>query len=228
MGYRLTFYNCPKSVIEKYKNLTDEDFKYNDSYDTVDSTPYPYEVDGVEEMWYDLTMWLYFKEFEKLCQDKQEEKIWSRVFSNKLNIEDDFSFNTMNKEQFRNFIDMVRRHISSIYERDCLDSKGTFELANLQKGKIKYEDLEDRYVDRNDFFSKINAVEKARHIAVDYSYERDVYKLYYGNDDDFNKNLEEDKYTVAFGCSWQSVLYNLIFVYKTFDWENNCILVCGG
>ena len=225
MGYRLTFYNCPKSVIEKYKNLTDEDFKYDDSDE---STPYPYEVDGVEEMWYDLTMWLYFKEFEKLCQDKQEEKIWSRVFSNKLNIEDDFSFNTMNKEQFKNFIDMIRRHISSIYERDCLDSKGTFELANLQKGKIKYEDLEDRYVDRNDFFTKINAVEKARHIAVDYSYERDVYRLYYENDDDFNRNLEEDKYTVSYGCSWQSVLYNLIFVYKTFDWENNCILVCGG
>ena len=175
-----------------------------------------------------LEMWLYFKEFEKLCQDKQEEKIWSRVFSNKLAIEDDFSFNTMNKEQFKNFIDMIRRHISSIYERDCLDSKGTFELSKLQKGKIKYEELEDRYVDRNDFFTKINAVEKARHIAVDYSYERDVYRLYYENDDDFNKNLEEDKYTVAFGCSWQSVLYNLIFVYKTFDWENNCILVCGG
>ena len=225
MGYRLTFYNCPKSVIEKYKNLTDEDFEYDDSDD---STQYPYEVDGVEEMWYDLTMWLYFNEFEKLCENKQEEKIWSRVFENKLAIEDDFSFNTMNKEQFRNFIDMVRRHISSIYERDCLDSKGAFELAKLQKGKIKYEDLEDRYVDRNDFFSKINAVEKARHIAVDYSYERDVYKLYYENDDDFNKNLEEDKYTVAFGCSWQSVLCNLIFVYKTFDWENNCILVCGG
>ena len=31
MGYRLTFYNCPKSVIEKYKNLTDKDFEYDDS-----------------------------------------------------------------------------------------------------------------------------------------------------------------------------------------------------
>ena len=28
MGYRLTFYNCPKSVIENYKNLTDKDFEY--------------------------------------------------------------------------------------------------------------------------------------------------------------------------------------------------------
>ena len=39
MGYRLTFYNCPKSVIENYKNLTDEDFEYDDSDD---SKPYPY------------------------------------------------------------------------------------------------------------------------------------------------------------------------------------------
>lgn len=222
MGYRLTFNKCPKSVVEQYKNLTDNDFESDENLN------YPNNTDMVDEMWYDCTMWLYFDEFRELCSNKQEEKIWSRLFNNKLECECDLSFNTMNKEQFKNFIDMIRRHISDLYKRDCLDSKGVFELADLTSDKIKYEELEKRYEDRNEYRGKVNAVEMARHNAIDANFDSDIYRFYYGSDEDFNRHLDEEKYKISFGSSWRDTLNNAIFVYKTFDWENNIILICGG
>ena len=44
-------------------------------------------------MFYDITNWLYFKEFETIDDDK----VWSRLFNNKLEIEDDISLMTINK-----------------------------------------------------------------------------------------------------------------------------------
>lgn len=222
MSYKLRFYKCPKSVAEQYKNLTDNDFESDENLN------YPNNTGIVEEMWYDCTMWLYFDEFRELCRNKQEEKIWSRLFNNKLECECELSFNTMNKEQFKNFINMIRRHISDLYKRDCLDLKGVFELADLITGKIKYEDLEDRYADRNCDFSKVNAVEMARRNAIDANFDSDIYRIYYGSDEDFNRHLDEEKYKISFGSSWRDTLNNAIFVYKTFDWENNIILICGG
>lgn len=89
MGYRLTFYKCPKSIVEQYKDLTDEDFEEDDNWNQ--RYVYPDDAEGVEEMWYDCTMWLYFDEFRELCRSNWEDKIWSRLFNNTLECECDLS-----------------------------------------------------------------------------------------------------------------------------------------
>ena len=72
MGWRLSYYKCPKEHAEKYRNYTDEDIKNDEGLIT----------DNLEMMFYDITNWLYFKEFETIDDDN----VWSRLFNNKLEI----------------------------------------------------------------------------------------------------------------------------------------------
>ena len=70
---------------------------------------------------FDCTNWLYFDEFKEISHNDQEDKIWSRIFNNKLDIECDMSFMKMDKTQFKVFIDLIRHHITDMYERQYIN-----------------------------------------------------------------------------------------------------------
>lgn len=225
MGYRLTFYDCPKSVVERLKNTTDEQWD-TDDYEKI----HPAHQDDVKEMWYDCTMWLYFDSYSKLCKEGQEDKVWSRFYENKLEIESDLSFNTMNKEQCLFFINMIKSELHQIYKRRVLNVDGEIELCDVVIGKKKIEDLEEKYPRdwcNGKVVKKCNCLEKARLAMTDAVLDTNLYSLNYMNTKTFDKNMS-NPYKVSYGSGWESVLTNLIYIYKTLDWDNRLILICGG
>jgi hypothetical protein len=202
MGYRLTYYKCPKAHADKYRNITNEDFSNDD---------FVYPSDGLEEMFYDITNWIWFEEFQNLSTNNEEDKIWSRLFTNKLEIEDDISLMTIDKEQMFNLINMIRRFILSKNKR-----------INIRNFDKEFESP----VGKDE--SKI--YKDTREILCNHTFDVDVFNIYYNvnNDEEFLKVLNEHPYSVCFGTSWRDTLNNFIHVYKTFDWENNYIIVYGG
>ena len=194
MGHRLTFYKCPNECAERFRHTTYDDFEFS--------------TDDFEEMFYDITNWIYFDEFKKLCENNEEDKIWSKLFDD-IPLSD-VDYKTINKEQMFNLINMIRRFI--------LSENKHFDIFELDK---KIRDVSDK--DRDKLY------EDARKIIIDKNFETDIFYIYYNKpDEDFLNELDKKPYMVYFGSTWMSALINFIYVYKTFDWENNCILVYGG
>ncbi|MCQ2739799.1 MAG: hypothetical protein MJ237_06185 [bacterium] len=223
MGYRLTFYDCPKSVVKKLESITNDEWDHDNYEKTC-----PYCQEDVKEMWYDCTMWLYFDSFRQLCKEGKEELVWSRFFKNKLEIEDDCSFNTMNKEQCLFFINLIRKHIISSDKNKILDNNEMRELNNLIDGVITVNELEKKhfYFDI-DVEPRYNILEKAEMIARDARMDKTSFSIFYSDDETFERHLNKP-YIVSYDTTWKDTLTNLIYVYKTFDWDNRCILICGG
>lgn len=197
MGWRLSYYKCPKERIEKYKNYTDEDIKNNEGWIT----------DNLEMMFYDITNWLYFKEFETIDDDN----VWSRLFNNKLEIEDDISLMTINKEQLFNIIRLIQRHILN------------------KRNKINVEEFDKEYGTNLNDKEESKTYQNARKIILDNELKETFFKILYDvTDSEFVKLLNDNPYSVSMTSDWESVMANFAYVYKTFDWENNVILVYGG
>lgn len=197
MGWRLSYYKCPKERIEKYKNYTDKDYKNNEEWFT----------DNLELMFYDITNWLYFKEFETIDDDK----VWSRLFNNKLEVESDISLMTINKEQLFNLIRLIQKHILN------------------RKNKINIKKFDNEYGTIIDDKELSDTYQNVRQIIVDDEFRTNVFKIYYDvTDKEFEKLLNDNPYSVSLNSDWESTMANFVHVYKTFDWENNVILVYGG
>ena len=197
MGWRLSYYKCPKERIEKYKNYTDEDYKNSEEWFT----------DNLELMFYDITNWLYFEEFRNL----NEGKIWARLFNNKLEIEDDISLMTINKEQLFNLIRLIQKHILN------------------RKNKINIKKFDEEYGSIVEDKKLSDIYQNVRQIIIDDEFQSNMFKIYYDvTDKEFEKLLNDNPYSVSLNSDWESVMANFIHVYKTFDWENNVILVYGG
>ena len=197
MGWRLSYYKCPKKHVEKYRNYTDEDIKNNKEWIT----------DNLEMMFYDITNWLYFKEFETIDDDK----VWSRLFNNKLEIEDDISLMTINKEQLFNLIRLIQKHILN------------------KRNKINIKEFDKEYGTSINDKEKSKTYQDARQIILDNELQETFFKILYDvTDNEFEKLLNDNPYSVSMTSDWESAMANFIHVYKTFDWENNVILVYGG
>lgn len=197
MGWRLSYYKCPKEHAEKYRNYTDEDIKNDEGWIT----------DNLEMMFYDITNWLYFKEFETIDDDK----IWSKLFNNNLEIEDDISLMTINKEQLFNLIRLIQRHILN------------------KRNKINVKEFDKEYGTSMNDKEDSKTYQNARQIILDNELQETFFKILYDvTDSEFEKLLNDNPYSVSMTSDWESTMANFIHVYKTFDWENNVILVYGG
>lgn len=197
MGWRLSYYKCPKEHAEKYRNYTDEDIKNDEVWIT----------DNLEMMFYDITNWLYFKEFETIDDDN----VWSRLFNNKLEIEDDISLMTVNKEQLFNLIRLIQRHILN------------------KRNKINVKEFDKEYGTNMNDKEESKTYQNVRQIIIDNELKETFFKILYDvTDSEFVKLLNDNPYSVSMTSDWESVMANFVHVYKTFDWENNVILVYGG
>lgn len=197
MGWRLSYYKCPKEHAEKYRNYTDEDIKNDEGWIT----------DNLEMMFYDITNWIYFREFETIDDDK----VWSRLFNNKLEIEDETSLMTINKEQLFNLIRLIQKHILN------------------KRNKINIKEFDKEYGTSINDKEESKTYQDARQIILDKELQETFFKILYDvTDNEFEKLLNDNPYSVAMTSDWESAMANFIHVYKTFDWENNVILVYGG
>ena len=227
MGYRLSFYKIAKNKLDEVADWTDDNFEYDDA----DRNGYDELCENAEKLLFDCTNWLYFDEYDEICRSGQEDKIWSRLFNNKLDIESDMTFMKMDKEQFKGFIDMVRHHITDMYDRQYINLLKNEELNDLYSGNIKGDDLEKKY--SNTFGIKgeknFNVLDKLIEIAKEVNRRRNMWNIFYRNDDEFWENVEGyGKCKVSFTDDWQSCLCNLMYLYRTVDWDDESIMVIGG
>lgn len=94
MGFRLSFYNIPKTLADKVHTIKSDEELFS------------YEEDlKKEEMLYD-TAYSLMSTFLN-----EDEKYISRLFNANLNIEEDCFYGTMNKEQFKNLIELAVRNV---------------------------------------------------------------------------------------------------------------------
>ena len=227
MGYRLSFYKIEKKKLDEVADWTDDNFKCDDD----DRSEYEELRDNSEQVMFDCTNWLYFDEFNEICSSGQEDKIWSRMFNNKLDVESDMSFMKMDKEQFKGFIDLVRHHITDMYDRQYIKLWKNEELDDLYDGKIKGDELEKKYSsafgikDEKNF----NLLDKLIENTKEVNRRRDMWNIFYRHDEDFWEYVEGNgKSKVSFTDDWQSCLCNLMYLYRTVDWDNEMVMIIGG
>ena len=140
-----------------------------------------------------------------------DDKVWSRLFNNKLEIEDDISLMTINKEQLFNLIRLIQRHILN------------------KRNKINVEEFDKEYGTNLNDKEESKTYQNARQIILDNELKETFFKILYDvTDSEFVKLLNDNPYSVSMTSDWESVMANFVHVYKTFDWENNVILVYGG
>ena len=227
MSYRLSFYRIEKKKLDEVVDWTDDNFYYDDE----DKSGYDELCDNAEQVMFDCTNWLYFDEFKEISNNGQENKIWSRVFNNELSIESDMSFMKMNKTQFKTFIDLIRHHITDMYERQYVELQKNEELNDLYTGKIKANELEKKYScafgirDQKNF----NVLDKLIENTKEMNRKRDMWNIFYRSDKEFWDIVEGyGKSKVSFMDDWESCLCNLMYLYRTVDWDNEMIMIIGG
>ena len=106
MGFRFSLYCVPRETVEKFRNIT------SDEYNKLDCV---YDELTKEKVIYDTLT-------DILMHDSQG-KFADRLFNNKLDIECDLSFVTISKEQLLNIIEEVRvNHILKWFDGRRIDS----------------------------------------------------------------------------------------------------------
>lgn len=114
MGFRLSFYNIPKTLADKVQTVKSDEELYS------------YEDDlKNEEMLYD-TAYSLMPMF--LGENGQ---YVSRLFDAKLRIEEDCFYGKMNKEQFKNLIELAVRNV--------MDTEKKFKEKYKDEEKVKEE-----------------------------------------------------------------------------------------
>ena len=114
MGFRLSFYNIPKKLADKVQTVKSDEELYS------------YEDDlKNEEMLYD-TAYSLMSTF--LGENGQ---YVSRLFDAKLRIEEDCFYGKMNKEQFKNLIELAVRNV--------MDTEKNFKEKYKDEEKVKEE-----------------------------------------------------------------------------------------
>lgn len=174
MGFRLSFYNIPKKLADKVQTVKSDEELYS------------YEDDlKNEEMLYD-TAYSLMPTFLG-----ENEQYVSRLFDAKLRIEEDCFYGKMNKEQFKNLIELA---VSNV-----MDTEKKFKEEYKDEEKVKEE------------------------LVRSYRYELDTLDYVFKT-----RIADEYKWRICYAYNWIEEIANYMFIYKTFDWENNVIFVYGG
>ena len=100
MGYRISLYRCPKKDVDEIRDITNED---------VEKSGWGiFDVLEKEQIKFDTLA-------NVLDTGKEvEDGLCSRIFTNKLDAENDQSFYTISKEQMLNIIEYIRKN--NIYD----------------------------------------------------------------------------------------------------------------
>ena len=174
MGFRVSFYNIPKTLADKVQTVKSDEELFS------------YEEDlNKEQMLYDTAYSL----MPTLLNE--DEKYVSRLFNASLNIEEDCFYGKMDKQQFKNLIDLA-----------------IIKTMDTEK-KIKEEYKDEEKVKEE--------------LVRSYRYELNTLNYVFAT-----RIADEYKWRICYPYTWIEEIANYMFIYKTFDWENNVIFVFGG
>ena len=203
MGYRISLYRCPKKDVDEIRDITNED---------VEKSGWGiFDVLKKEQIKFDTLA-------NVLDTGKEvEDDLCSRIFTNKLNVEDDQSFYTISKEQMLNIIEYIRKN--NIY--DYMMSH----TVDYDK-KIIGEGLTGKF---GEYVTWDDAV---RLVCIDARSDASLWDNYWTDDNGtkhyINIDLSDNKWWISDGMSYRYAIFNFIHILKCFDWENDYLIAIGG
>ena len=204
MGYRISLYCVPKTVVNKYRDYKEEDYKKDDNF-----------FDNLEkdEVKYDTLT-------DVISSDK-DNSFSTPLFKNRLSIEDDMYFGTISKEQFLNIIEEVRsNHISKWFSGRIVTDDKVGESFKKPTGwlekDVPWTPEEARRANQGEWNHKARLWQCC--------YKRDNGDMGY-----FTINIDtKNKWLVSDGNLYEYLIFDLIHILKIFDWENDELICIGG
>ena len=203
MGYRISLYRCPKKDIDEIRDITNED---------VEKSGWGiFNVLEKEQIKYDTLA-------NVLDTGKEvENDLCSRIFTNRLDAEDDQSFYTISKEQMLNIIEYIRKN--NIY--DYMMSH----TVDYDK-KIIGEGLTGKFGEHATWDDAV------RLVCIDARSDASLWDNYWIGDDGtkhyMNIDLSDNKWWISDGMYYKYVIFNFIHILKCFDWDNDYLVAIGG
>jgi hypothetical protein len=220
MSFKFSLYCVPKETVEKYRNITQEEFDESDTIlDELKSDCIRYDT---------LT--------DVLIHDN-DDRLSSRLFTNRLDIEDDMSFETISKQQFLNIIEEVRvNHILKWFDGRRVDGPESKHLGEYWKGhpsrpKYRPEYFKPSESDKPLIWTAEDAL-LANQCEWNIKARQWNYRFYNEQKKDyqvFNLDLDMDnKWAITNGFTYEYLIFELVHILKIFDWENDVMVAIGG
>ena len=203
MGYRISLYRCPKKDVDEIRDITNED---------VEKSGWGiFDVLEKEQIKFDTLA-------NVLDTGKEvEDGLCSRIFTNRLDAEDDQSFYTISKEQMLNIIEYIRKN--NIY--DYMMSH----TVDYDK-KIIGEGLTGKFGEHATWDDAV------RLVCIDARSDASLWDNYWIGDDGtkhyMNIDLSDNKWWISDGMSYKYAIFNFIHILKCFDWDNDYLVAIGG
>lgn len=204
MGYRISLYCVPKTIVKKYREYKEEDYKKDDKFfDNLEK----------ERVKYDTLTYV-------ISSDK-DNSFSTPLFKNRLSIEDDMYFGTISKEQLLNIIEEVRsNHISKWFSGRVVTDSEVGESFQKPMGWLMKDEPWTPESARQANQGEWN--HKARLWQCRHTCDNGDVRYITININTKNKWLVSD-------CDlYEYLIFDLIHILKIFDWENDELICIGG
>lgn len=203
MGWRISLYKLPKQTADKWKNITEEQYHTEEVWDKL------YDDLTSECIYYDTLT-------DIICEDR-ENKLHSDFFVNNINTNES-AYITISKDQFLGIIEEVRQRIIRWFDGRRIDAKG--ELGSSFKDKLLMEEPWNTQTAMEANQGEWNI--KANCWKIRFKCKESDREYHYPNID------LHSKWKISGGNSYEYLIFDLIHIYKIFDWENDVLLAIGG
>ena len=202
MGYRISLYRCPKKDVDEIRSITNED---------VEKSGWGvFDVLKQEQIKFDTLA-------NVLDTGREvEDDLCSRIFTNRLDAEDDQSFYTISKEQMLNIIEYIRKN--NIYDY-MMSHTVDYDKKEIGEGL-------------NPYGITTTWNDAVRQVCLDARFDASLWDNYWTDDDGtkhyMNIDLSDNKWWISDGMSYRYAIFNFIHILKCFDWENDYLVAIGG
>lgn len=201
MGYRISLYRCPKKDVDEIKDITNED---------VEKSGWGiFDVLKKEQIKFDTLA-------NVLDTGREvEDGLCSRIFTNRLDAEDDQSFYTISKDQMLNIIEYIRKN--NIYDY-MVSHTVDYDKKEIGEGL-------------NPYGITTTWNDAVRQVCLDARFDASLWDNYWTDDDGtkhyMNIDLSDNKWWISDGMSYRYAIFNFIHILKCFDWENDYLIAIG-
>ena len=202
MGYRISLYRCPKKDVDEIRDITNEDVEKSGwgIFDVLEKEQIKFNtlanvLDTGREV---------------------EDGLCSRIFTNRLDAEDDQSFYTISKEQMLNIIEYIRKN--NIYDY-MMSHTVDYDKKEIGEGL-------------NPYGITTTWNDAVRQVCLDARFDANLWDNYWTGDDGtkhyMNIDLSDNKWWISNGMSYKYAIFNFIHILKCFDWDNDYLVAIGG
>ena len=202
MGYRISLYRCPKKDVDEIRDITNEDVEKSGwgIFDVLEKEQIKFDtlanvLDTGREV---------------------EDGLCSRIFTNRLDAEDDQSFYTISKEQMLNIIEYIRKN--NIYDY-MMSHTVDYDKKEIGEGL-------------NPYGITTTWNDAVRQVCLDVRFDASLWDNYWIDNDGtkhyMNIDLSDNKWWISDGMSYRYAIFNFIHILKCFDWDNDYLIAIGG